>query len=191
MFKALILLILLLLLDLEMPPIYATVVECYVPDTCTACYHCLSNSFSFGFSSCTLLHNKHTKCDIWMPKAIKVTSQSAGKHAWDDLDLKVYPPLCCFTIERWSLILTTWKPWGRVKRMHKPELKYAAPFGIHVSPIVILIVINFLLLHNSFIFIPAEIFWFLFNFILLLPPLFKILFSIYSHDPTFPVCSFK
>lgn len=80
---------------------------------------------------------------------------------------------------------------GRVKRLHKPEWKHAAPFGIHASLIVTLTVINFLILHNTFIFTPAEIFWFLSNFILLLLPLSKILFSIYSHDPTLPASSFK
>lgn len=57
------------------------------------------------------------------------------------------------------------KTMGRAKRMHKPELKYAGPFGILVSPLVTLIVIKFCLLHSSFVFTPAEIFWFLFNFI--------------------------
>lgn len=74
--------------------------------------------------------------------------------------------------------------------MQKPELKYATPFGIRVSPIAVFIAINFLL-HNSSTFIPEEIFWFLFNFTLLLLPLSKILFSIYSRDTTFPVCSLK
>lgn len=40
---------------------------------------------------------------------------------------------------------------GRVKRMHKPELKYAAPFGILVSPLDTLIVIKFCLTVLSFL----------------------------------------
>ena len=50
--------------------------------TCTACYHCLSNSFSFSFSSCEFLHNKHTKLWNWMSKAIKVIPQPVWKHNW-------------------------------------------------------------------------------------------------------------